>query len=82
LRGHNEALLSWPVNFELLLSAVLQFPEPLRQHLLGILHRAGLLVQLREISKLWKAQGLAKPTGKPPCHCACSFSLALPIPSL
>ncbi len=44
--------------------ASLQFPEALRQHLLAILHRASLLVQLREISRQWKDQGLAKPSGE------------------
>lgn len=48
------------------LSPLLQFPDSLRQHLLGILHRAALLVQLREICQRWKEQGLAKPSGKRP----------------
>lgn len=45
-------------------SATLQtsFPESLRRHMLNVLRRAILVVQLREIAGDWKNEGLAKPS--------------------
>lgn len=36
------------------------FPSSLRQHMLGVLQKARLLVLLRDIAMHWKAQGVAK----------------------
>jgi hypothetical protein len=38
------------------------FPDSLREHMLAVLHRAALLLQLREIAGEWRAEGAARPT--------------------
>jgi ankyrin repeat protein len=38
------------------------FPDSLREHMLAVLQRAALLLQLRDIAGEWKAEGAAQPT--------------------
>ena len=38
------------------------FPESLREHMLAVLQRAALLLQLREIAGEWRAEGAAQPS--------------------